>query len=79
MYGQIAKILAKRGAKSAPKTYKGGVESAGNIKAIGRDIKKGKRTTKPGSKQRTAPLKPVNPISRLDDSARQEFARRNLK
>lgn len=54
--------------KKAVKAYKG-IESAGAAKKLSKGIKKGRRPTR----------KVDNPISRMDDSARQEFARRNLK
>ena len=70
---KLSKIVRGRSRK-APK-YGGGVESAGEIQKLSKGLKR--------NKNRRNQIKDVlgdgNPISRMDDSARRAFARRNLK
>lgn len=77
-YGTIIKNAAKFA----------GIESAGAAKKIGKTIGKGikSKTKRPPKKRaKPAPKKPTgrgrsdSPFSRMDDSARREFKRQNLK
>lgn len=54
--------------KKAP-SYPDMVESAGAAQKLQKGMKRGRRRV----------VSPGNPISRMDDSARKAFARRNLK
>lgn len=68
--------------KKAVSAYKG-IESAGAAKKLSKGIKKGRRPSRKLPKLTLDGVRPTrkvdNPITRMDDSARQEFARRNLK
>lgn len=68
--------------KKAVKAWTG-IESANAAKKLSKGIKNGRRPTRKlpkGTLDGRRPTRKVdNPITRMDDSARREFARRNLK
>jgi hypothetical protein len=66
----IIRAVAQMMKRDKLKKYPGGVESAGAAQMLQKGMKKGRRP-----RAKDAP----SSLSRLDDSARQEFARRNLK
>lgn len=79
------KLLAKKGIKKLaslvmgrskrPTTYGGSVESSGAAQKLSKGL--------PRNKNRRKEIQDIigdgNPISRMDDSARRAFARRNIK